>query len=75
MRGDASEEILGRGRSNWPTDYYHGFDEPIAVLAAILSDAETWELAICWPEGFVWLEGCREFVGMPRIDRLLLFCL
>jgi hypothetical protein len=42
-RCNNSEEISGRRRSNSPTDYYHGFDEPMAVLAAILSDAEIWD--------------------------------
>ena len=44
------EDILIGEGDGWPTNYYHGFDEPMAVIATILTDAETWELAICWPE-------------------------
>jgi hypothetical protein len=44
------EDILIGEGDDWPTDYYHGFDEPIAVITAILLDAESWDLSICWPE-------------------------
>jgi hypothetical protein len=55
------EEILGRRRSNWPTDYYHGFDEPMAVLAAILSDAEIWDLRLQEQQAaMTWTTGDRR---------------
>jgi hypothetical protein len=56
-----SEEISGRRGSNWPTDYYHGFDEPIAMLAAILSDAEIWDLRLREQQAaMTWTTGDRR---------------
>jgi hypothetical protein len=47
--------LIGKG-DDWPTDYYHGFDGPMAVITAIGRR----NLSICWPEV---LPGRR----MPRV--------
>jgi hypothetical protein len=46
------EDILIGEGDDWPTDYYHGFEKPMAAITAILLDAENWDLSICWPEVF-----------------------
>jgi hypothetical protein len=47
--GSTTEEMkdILIGGGDWPTDYYHGFDETIAMIAANLSDAEIWAADTC----------------------------
>jgi hypothetical protein len=54
---------------DWPTDYYHGFDQPMAVITAILLDAENWGLSICWPEIFSgWTDAESLLTCLESID-------
>ena len=41
------EDILIGEGNDWPTDYYHGFEQPMAVIRTILLDAESWNLPVC----------------------------
>ena len=49
--------------------YYHGFDQPMAVITAILLDAENWGLSICWPEVFSgWTDAESLLTCLESID-------
>jgi hypothetical protein len=49
-RMDQSKAILIGEGDDWPTDYYHGFDNPITTIETILLKSESWNLPIFWPE-------------------------
>jgi len=42
-----SKILIGQG-DDWPTEYYHGFDEPMAIIERILLASESWSLPISW---------------------------
>jgi hypothetical protein len=41
--------LIGEG-NDWPTDYSHGFDKPIATITDIMQKSEEWSLPISWPQ-------------------------
>ncbi len=56
------EDILIGEGDDWPTEYYHGFDKPMAAITAILLDAQSWALAISWPEVLSGLEDAERLL-------------
>jgi hypothetical protein len=41
--------LIGEG-DDWPTDYGHGFDKPMATITDIVRKSDNYQLPISWPE-------------------------
>jgi hypothetical protein len=59
---DATTDLLIGEGDDWPEDYSDGFDTPMQFISKILSDSETWDLPISWPEVLSGWRDAREAV-------------